>query len=238
MASTAPATSPEMSKRAKIFATIRGFAYSVVVNFVLPYIIYTLLKDYTKASDFVALVASGIPPIIDSIVGVIRKGHIDLMSGIVLIGISVSLIITMLGGDARLLLVRESFFTCAFGLAYLVSLLFPKPLGFYFARYFATGNAPARVAWFNNLWQYPAFRHMMYVTTIVWGVGFVLEAVVRTYLVFHLTIPQFLVISPFVFYGILGAIMAWTFIYSSRGRKRAEAKYGDRARMPDENNIA
>lgn len=241
MASTTPATiAPELSKRAKMLATLRGFAYSIVINFVLPYVIYILLKDYTKASDFLALVISGIPPMLDTIVGVIRKRHIDLMSGLVLLGITVSIIFILFGGSPRLLLIRESYYTFAFGLAYLVSLLFPKPLGFYFARYFATGNAPSRLAWFNNLWQYQSFRHMMYVTTVVWGVGFLLEAIVRTYLVFTLTIPQFLIVSPFIFYGILGAIMGWTFIYSRRKQKQAEARYGDEARMPgaDNNTIA
>ena len=234
MASTAPATpAPEMSRRAKTLATLRGFAYSVVINFVLPYVIYIFLKDYTKASDFLALVISGIPPMLDAIVGIVRKGHIDLMSGLVLLGIAVSIVFILLGGSPRLLLIRESYYTFTFGLAYLVSLFFPRPLGFYFGRYFATGNVPARIAWFNGLWQYQGFRHTMYVTTIVWGVGFVLEAVVRTYLVFTLTIPQFLIVSPFVFYGILGAIIGWTFIYSRRSQKRAEVRYGDRARMPD-----
>ena len=237
MTSTAPtATATEMSKQAKMLATLRGFAVSVVINFVLPYVIYILMKDYTKASDFLALVISGIPPMLYSLIEIARKRRMDLMSGLVLIGIAVSIILILLGGSPRLYLIRESYYTFAFGLAYLVSLFFPKPLGFYFARYFATGNAPARLAWFNNLWQYAGFRHMMYVSTIVWGIGFVMEAVVRTYLVFTLTIPQFLIVSPFVFYGILGAIMAWTLIYSSRGRKRAAATYGDRARMPDDDN--
>ena len=69
------------------------------------------------------------------------------------------------------------------------------------------------------------FRHGMRVSTAVWGVSFLLEAVVRTYLVFTLTIPQFLIISPFIFYGMFAAVMTWTIYYSRGMRKR-----GDEAR--------
>ncbi|GAC1641343.1 MAG: hypothetical protein NVS4B12_03570 [Ktedonobacteraceae bacterium] len=108
------------------------------------------------------------------------------------------------------------------GLAYLVSLLFPRPLGFYFARQFVTGNVPEKVAEFNNLWQYPQFRHTMRFTTLVWGIVFVLEVTVRTYLVFTLTIAQSVVILPFVWYTAFGGVMLWTMLYSRRGRKQGE----------------
>ncbi|GAC1616781.1 MAG: hypothetical protein NVS4B7_09180 [Ktedonobacteraceae bacterium] len=216
-----------------MISIILGIIYSIVINAVLPFIIYSLLKSYTNLSDFWALVITGVPPMIDAIVSIIRKGHIDLIGGIVLLGIAVSIILILLGGSPRLLLIRESFFTAALGLAYLVSLLFPRPLSFYFARQFATGNVPERVAWFNSLWQYPGFRFSMRLTAVVWGVGFMLEVIVRLILVFTLTIPQFLILSPFVFYGFLGAIMLWTFLYTRKGRKRAEAT---RPQMPEEQN--
>lgn len=231
MASTSPSTN-DAAKRTKMISVILGITYSIVINAVLPYIIYSLLKSYTNLSDFWALVLSGVPPMIDAIVGIIRKGHVDLIAGIVLLGIAVSIILILLGGSPRLLLIRESFFTAAFGLAYLVSLLFPRPLSFYFARQFATGNVPERVAWFNSLWQYPGFRFSMRLTAVVWGVGFLLEATIRFILVFTLTIPQFLIISPFVFYGFLGAILLWTLLYTRKGRKRAEATRPQTPEMP------
>jgi hypothetical protein len=202
--------------------TIQSLISSIVINGVLPFLIYWALKTYTSSSDFLALVASGVPSLIDSIAGVIRRKRIDFLSGIVLLGIAVSLITIALGGSPKVYLVRESFFTAAFGLAYLISLLFPRPLSFYFARYFATGNHPENIVWFNSLWQYPQFRHSMRVTTIVWGIAFLLEAVTRTYLVITLSTEQFLVISPIVLYGITGTLIVWTFLYSRQGRKKGE----------------
>lgn len=217
-------TDEAKAKRAKILSTVFGVTYSIVVNAVFPFVIFQLLKSYTNLSDFWALVISGIPPMLDAIVGVVRKGRVDLIAGLSLLSIVVSIILILLGGSPRLLLIRESYYTAAFGLAYIVSFLFPKPLAFYFARHFATGNVPEKVAWFNGLWQYPQFRHSMRVSTAVWGISFILEAVLRTYLVFKLTIPQFLIVSPFVFYGMLGGVMLWTMLYSRGMQKRGEAR--------------
>ena len=217
------------AKKAKVLSTVFGILYSIVVNAILPLVIYQLVKSYTSLSDFWALVISGIPPMLDTIVGVVRKGRVDLIAGLSLLSIGVSIILILLGGSPRLLLIRESYYTAAFGLAYIVSFLFPKPLAFYFARHFATGNVPEKVTWFNSLWQYPGFRHGMRVSTAVWGISFLLEAVIRTYLVFTLTIPQFLIVSPFVFYGMLGGVMLWTMFYSRGMRKRGDRAQAQRA---------
>src|SRR5215469_12553064 len=103
-------------------SVVRGIIYNLVINAVLPFVIYTLLKNYIGVSELVALFASGVPPVIDSIVGVIRKGRIDFIAGIVLLSIVFSLVLIMLGGSPRLYLIRESFFTAAFGVVYLTSL--------------------------------------------------------------------------------------------------------------------
>jgi hypothetical protein len=214
------AANPE--QRASRAATMLSLFSSILINAVLPIVIYWALKTYTGSSDFVALVISGVPSLIDSIVGIIRRKRIDLLAGIALIGIVASLATMALGGSPKIYLIRESFFTAAFGLAYLVSLFFSRPLSFYFARHFATGNNPENIRWFDSLWQYPQFRHTMRVVTVVWGVGFLFEAALRTYLVMVLSVGQFLIVSPFILYGIIGAIVFWTFLYSRQGRKRGE----------------
>jgi hypothetical protein len=223
MTSSSQLKTGDAPKNHKITSTKWGIAYSILINGALPLILFSLLKRFTNVSDFWALVVCGIPPMIDAIVGVIRKGSVNIIAGLALLSIAVSIILIFLGGSPRLLLIRESFITGAIGLAYLVSLLFPKPLNFYFARHFMTGDVPEKIEWFNALWQYPAFRHTMRLTSVVWGVTFLLEVAVRGILVFTLTIQQFLIFSPFVFYGFLGGVALWTFISTRKGRERAAA---------------
>jgi hypothetical protein len=214
---------PTTLQKASRMATILSLVSSIAINIALPILLYLALKRYTSASDFLALVISGVPSTIDSIVGVIRRKRIDLLAGVVLASVLISLILIALGSNPKVYLVRESFFTVAFGLAYLVSLLFPRPLAFYFARYFATGNQPENIHWFDSLWQYREFRHTMRVITVVWGVGFLFEAVLRTLLVFVLSVGQFLIVSPFVLYSIIGILVVWMFLYSREGRKKGAA---------------
>lgn len=217
-------TAQNIPQKADKMKTIRGIATSVIINGACPFIVYTIMKNYVHASEITSILASGIPAMLDAIIGVVRKGRVDFLGGFVLISIVVGLIPYFVAGSAQLLLVRESLITGAFGLAYLVSLLLPRPLGFYFARYFVTGNNAQNIANFNNLWQYHGFRYAMRLTTIVWGVMFTLEAIIRIYLVYHLSTAQFLAVSPFVFYGFFGAVMVWTFWYSARGRQREQAR--------------
>ena len=55
----------------------------------------------------------------------------------------------------------------------------------------------------------------------MWGLGFVLEAGVRTYLVFTLSIEQFLIASPVVFYGFYAVLLGWSVAFGRRKRREA-----------------
>jgi hypothetical protein len=201
-------------------AMLRSIAISLIINAALPIIIYNALKTFTNVSDFVALLATGVPSIIDSLFGIVRRRRIDFLAGFTLVTIAVSLIVIAFGSDPKVYLVRESFFTAAFGIAYLVSLLFPKPLAYYFARQFAAGNTQEGIALFEQRWQNPTFRRILRLIGLYWSIGLLLEAALRFYLVFTLSVQQFLVASPFIFYGITGLLIAGQFLIIRRIRKR------------------
>ncbi|MGV3463764.1 MAG: VC0807 family protein, partial [Heyndrickxia sp.] len=125
-----------------------------------------------------------------------------------------------IGGSERLLLIRESFVTGILGLIFLVSLLFPRPLIFYFAIRFTVGNDPDKTSAFANNWQYAYFRFVIRLITIVWGVALIGEAAVRSMLVFQLSVSQFLAVSNFVMYGFIGAAIVFTVLYRKHSKKR------------------
>jgi hypothetical protein len=202
-------------------ARFRSLAISLFINAFCPYVIYTVLKNVVHTSDFVAIVATGIPSLIDSVVRIIISRRIDVIAAIALVAIVIGLILIVLGGSPKLLLVRESFFTFGYGIMFLISLLLPKPLGFYTGRQFIAGNDRVRIDKFNSVWErYPFFRTAMRMLTAFWGVGLALEAIVRTYMVLTMSTGQFLAVSPFVLYGIVGAIFVATGFYMRRWRKR------------------
>jgi hypothetical protein len=216
----APARPPAVSWR----HTVRDIARNLVISGALPLLIYFVMTS-RGASTFVALVVAAIPPALDGLYGVVRRRRIDLIAALVLAGIVVSIVAVLLGGNPRVLLVRESFFTGALGAACFVSLaLFPRPLMFYFGRYFATGDDPAKIAEFNALWQYPYFRHVQRLITLVWGAAYIGEFVVRVGMAASaLPIPVVLGVSPVVFGAITVATMVWTFAYARRAQQHGEA---------------
>jgi hypothetical protein len=201
-------------------AVVRSIAISLLINAVLPIIIYNTLKTFTHVSDFVALIATGVPSIIDSLVSIARRGRIDFLAGFTLMTIVVSLLVIALGSDPKVYLVRESFFTAAFAIAYLVSLPFPKPLAYYFARQFAAGNTEGGLAWFEQKWHNPPFRKLVRLIGFYWSIGLLIEATLRFYLVFTMSVQQFLFVSPFVFYGMTGLLIAGQFLIIRRIRLR------------------
>ncbi len=185
---------------------------TLVINAVLPFLIYEVMTGMLHQPEFLSLVATGVPSLLASIVSIIRHRRLDMLAGIVLLGIVVGLIFTFVSHDARLMLIRESFFTAAFGLAFLVSLLFPKPLTYSLGRWLATGN-PERLARYESRWQQQAFRIAMRGQAVILGIGLLVEAAVRCSLVFLLPIAQFLAISSFIQWGIIGTTIAVLALY-------------------------
>ena len=63
------------------------------------------------AGQVMALGIGAIFPAGNGLLTMMRRGHVDIIGAIVLVGILGSTIATMIGGDAKLLLIRESFVT-------------------------------------------------------------------------------------------------------------------------------
>jgi hypothetical protein len=201
---------------------VRRFGPSILINGVAPYFIYFVLHHQFQVAELPALLATSIPPLLDALVGIVRWRRIDFLAGFVLFTIGLAIGLVALGGDPRLYLIRESFITAGIGLAFILSNPLPRPLGFFFARYFMAGNDQARLTWVNDRWQTsPSFRRAIRLSNVVWGLGLVLEAAARTYLVFTLSIEQFLIASPIVFYGFYAVLLGWSGVFARRKRQEA-----------------
>ncbi len=154
----------------------------------VPFASYWLSMRYLSRSEVVALLVASIFPTLKSLQGLLRRRELDPISVLILFGLLFGLVALLAGGSAKLLLLRESLFTGAFGLACLVSLLFRsrRPVMFYFGRFFAAGSDPLRRARFDGLWEYESFRRVQRVITLVWGLLFVGEFTVRVVMIYIL----------------------------------------------------
>jgi hypothetical protein len=203
---------------------IDSIVWGIVLNAVIPVILYKLSKRYLSSSELTALLIATTFPMGKSIFDLVRHGQVDPISIVVLLGIATDGVALLLGGSPRLLLVRESLFTGAFGFACFLSLLLPRPMMFYFGRHFVAGDDPQRQGRFNAAWQLPEVRFSHRLITIVWGCVFVGELVVRIILIYDVSAATVLIVSPILLGTLTIVTMIWAFRYGHRVRLRALAQ--------------
>jgi hypothetical protein len=202
----------DTSVRSSQFNFIGQLVPNVLINAVCPFIIYSLVNPYM--SMVAALLLSAIPPILYSLVNVIRERRVSPLSIIVLLGIAFSLITAFLLKDPKLLLLRDSAVTGLLGLVFLVSLPFPRPLTFYLGMDMTAHNDPARRAQFYARWQNSQpFRSSMFLLTAIWGCTLLTELLLRVALIYTLSIPAFLLFAPIIGYAIYTVVGVWTTWY-------------------------
>jgi hypothetical protein len=203
---------------------LSGIVWGIVLNAIIPVVLYKLSRRYVSPSEFTALVIASTFPLGKSIFDLARRGQIDPVSIVVLLGIAADGVALLFGGSPLVLLIRESLFTGVFGFACFVSLLLPRPMMFYFARHFMAGADLQRQARFNAAWQLREVRFSHRLITSIWGCVFVGELILRIFLIYHLSAAAVLIISP-VLIGVLTIVtMIWAFSYGHRVRLRALAQ--------------
>jgi hypothetical protein len=150
----------------------------------------------------------------------IRARTVSGASVIVLLVLLLSAGAAFIGGtDSRLLIVKDSVITGGFGLACLASLLFPRPLMFYFGAKFATDGTAEGLRYWAGLWRYPDFRRSQYTINSLWGIGYVVEAALRIIIAYTVT--------SFQIANTISTILPWAFL---AGLLFATIRIGKRAR--------
>ncbi|WP_405830056.1 MULTISPECIES: VC0807 family protein [unclassified Streptomyces] len=211
-------------------ATTIGWILTIGLNVVAPIITYNTLVDDHGWSEFSALLLSSAWPVLDSAISIAWRRKLDEFAVVTLVFIVITAGVTLVGDpSARALLVKDSAVTGVFGLLCLSTLLAPRPLMFYFGRKFATDGTPESTAWWNGLWQYEGFRTTMTRMTLVWGVAYVIEAIVRIALAYTLSTKTMVTLSPIMIYGVLGALGVWTALYGKRSQAEGERRAAEAA---------
>ena len=181
-------------------------------------------------SNVTALVLSGAVPALGVIIGIIASRRADAIGILVLAGIALGSVLGLVTQSARLVLLEGSVPTGAFGLICLGSLWARRPLMFRFALEFM-GPDSQKGREFDDLWQYPEFRRAFRNLTAVWGIGYILEALARLFIVERTSTGLALTISKVMPIGVFILLAAWTVVYSvyqQRRGRRIAAQHADR----------
>jgi hypothetical protein len=203
---------------------------TLIFDVVLPIVLFNVLNRY-GVSTLWSLVLSGLSPAINNLRIWAVSRRLEPLGMIVLGFLAVGTITSLISGSVFFALIKESFLTATFGAICLGSLLAERPLLFYVIRQFAAGEDPVRLAWWNGLWQYPRFRAAQRLVTAVWGIAYLVEALLRVALALLLSPAQVVAISPVMAFGVMILLIVWTQRYmlalrESRIREQAAAAQG------------
>jgi hypothetical protein len=207
----------------------RSWLPTLMFNVGLPTASYLLLSN-AGVSTVPALALSGLWPVTELLVTLLRQRHADEFSVVVLIGIGIGIATSLLFNDSRLVLVKDSAMTGLFGVVLIASLLAGRPLMFYFGRRFATDGTPEGVGRWNALWRYPEFRRSQRILTVVWGTSFIAEAALRAALTYVLPTSAMVVVNNVLPYMVLASLIFGTFAYGRRMRDTAGDRSNSQAR--------
>jgi intracellular septation protein A len=194
-------------------------APTLFFDVVLPILVFVVLTAYDVTTLW-ALVVSGVSPAINNIRVWITSRRLEPLGIIVMVFLAIGTAASLISGSVFFALVKESLLTATFGFICLGSLLAARPLMFYINRQFVAGDDPVRIAWWNGLWQYPNFRAALRFVTAVWGIAYLVEALLRVGFALVLAPAQVVVISHVMAFGVMIALIVWMRRYLLAVRER------------------
>jgi hypothetical protein len=137
-------------------------------------------------NQWAALVASSVILLAVMVIGVIRERKIELLSLFTLSMIAAGTIVSLLTGNPRLLLARESYITGVLGVWMIGTLYARRP--FIFETTTRLMPLAGARAW-ERAWQNePKFRGVMRAMTVAWGASFIIDAGCRIVMAYTLPV--------------------------------------------------
>lgn len=146
------------------------------IDLVLPFATYYGLRLF-GADPWLALMLGAAGPLIRILLSAIRTRRLERLSIFTLSIMTVGTLVGLLGGDARLLMARESWLTAAIGVWLFMSVISTRPM--LFTATLAVLPPETAQQWQRNWQTDPAFRKSFRWLTIGWGIAFILDAIGR-----------------------------------------------------------
>ena len=178
----------------------REIVISLVVNAVAPIAVFYGLRA-AGVGQWTALLLGLVAPAVKTCHSVITKRRIDLLAGLVMSALALSVGLSFLTGSPRMLLARDGWITAMVGGTILVTLLRPTPYYLFALRAFTGGELRNQI---NAAWQAtPPFRRVVQACTIIWGSALLLDAVSTVIIAYTLPIDSVPLIGALKLIGLI-----------------------------------
>lgn len=196
-------------------AMIRGLALDVGLPLVTYYVLHAL-----GVADWPALLAATGIAAVRIAWDAARKRRLNLFATVMLVVFGIGLVLSLLSGDERFLLLKESITTGAVGLIFLGTAFRGTPLTLAAMQSFAPARAVALTELFRTD---PRVRRGLRFCSLVWGVGLLAESLVRVPLVYLLPVEVMVGLSTVLTIVTFACLICWNVWYSRRAQRRMAA---------------
>ena len=176
----------------------------LVFDIAAPIALYYGLRA-AGLSSLQALAIGAVIPAASAAWVLIRQRRANMVALLVLGTIAASLIISVISHSPRFLLAKDGLITSVWGIWFLASLGARRPAAFLFARPLLEGRRAFAVRDWDALWDAePRFRRIWRVSTVIWGLALLADAVIRVVMAYTLPVD----VVP----GLGGALYPVTFV--------------------------
>ncbi|WP_181797194.1 VC0807 family protein [Streptomyces sp. WELS2] len=156
----------------------------LLIDVAVPLGSYYLFKEAFGMSTFAALAWSSAVPAVRTVWSVVKERRTNALAVLILTVNVVSLLLSFVSGDPRLMLAKDSAVSSTVAVGILVSVRLGKPMMTEAMKPFLVKGDPAREAAFRRLASgsaadSAAFRRRERVFSVVWGLVLLAECVVR-----------------------------------------------------------
>jgi intracellular septation protein A len=158
----------------------------VAADFALPLVVYYGLRR-AGADVYVSLIVGSLLSASSAAVSLVRTRHLDGMAAYMTKMMLGSVAVSLLFGSTRFLLAKGALLTGVTGIWFIASVWTRRPLAYHFTRPLLEGRFHWPSAW-DELWERaPKFRRMWRVSSVLFGIGSLVDAALRV--VFAYTLP-------------------------------------------------
>ncbi|MFC6715804.1 VC0807 family protein [Branchiibius cervicis] len=199
---------------------MRGLGTMMALDVAVPLVAYYLARLVhigMTASLFIATIAAGV-----RMVWLIRKnGELDGFSVFMLVVFAGGLGLSLVTGDPRFMLAKGAAATIAGGLVMIGSAVVKHPITFMVGKRLAGKDARARGELERGWAQCRNFRIGFYVMSCVWGVGLILESILRLWLIYTVNLDVAVASTTGITVVTFLILVAWQIWFVQRSRTLA-----------------
>lgn len=161
----------------------------LIIDVALPLGAYYLLKNGLGVSTLMALALSSVVPAVRTGWGVWRAREVNGMAALILLVNVVSLLLSFVAGDPRLMMAKDSAISSVIGIGVIVSVVLGRPMMTAGMKpWVVRGDQAREAAWARLHGGSARFRRAERMFSLVWGVVLLAECVVRVVGVYSLPV--------------------------------------------------